>query len=191
MSRVYGITGSIASGKSTTTQYLVQKGYKVVDADKIVKKLQESNEEVIRNIIETFNVDNNGKIDRKKLAELVFNNPVQKGRLEAIMHPLVIEEMKESVNKTDGIIFLDIPLLYEADLKYLCDEVIVIYAPEDTLIERIMKRNKLSKVDAQNRIQAQMSIDKKKELADIVIDNSRDLDHLYKQIDELLLKIGQ
>lgn len=190
MSRAIGITGSISTGKSAVSDYLKRQGYQILDADKITHESY-SNLTVYKKIIESFDcLDEENNIDRKKLGSIVFNDISKKKLLESIIHPYVVEVMKEGTRKSDDpFIFLDIPLLYEAGLEYLCDAVIVVYCDYNIQIKRLMKRNNISRDEAIKLIRMQMSVDDKKDKADYVLVNNSTLDELYKSIDELLEEI--
>lgn len=188
MTLVIGITGSIAVGKSTVTNYLLQHGYQVLDADEFSHKALQKGTISYQQVVKTFDcLDNDGNIDRKKLGSIVFNDVSQKEKLEAIIHPYVIECLKKGIEDCcEEMIFLDIPLLYEAHLEYLCDKIIVVYIDEKLQLERLMKRNHIDEDEARLLIASQISIEEKRKLADYVIDNREYFEVLYKRIDEIL-----
>ena len=171
--KIFGITGSIATGKSTVTNYLRDKGYLVVDSDKLAYDALTIDQNCIDKTKTRFNLPE-GKIDRKKL--------------EKIIHPYVISRIKKEIedNRDLKYIFLDIPLLYESKLEYLCDKVIVVYLSLEDELKRLMERDQIDKEYAKLIIANQMSIESKKVKADIVLDNSGSLENLYNQIEELL-----
>ena len=164
---IFGITGSIATGKSTVTNYLRDKGYLVVDSDKLAYDALTIDQDCINKTKTRFNLPE-GKIDRKKLGKIIFND----------------KEIED--NRDLKYIFLDIPLLYESKLEYLCDKVIVVYLSLEDELKRLMERDQIDKEYAKLIIANQMSIETKKEKADIILDNSGSLENLYKQIEELL-----
>ena len=127
--KVYGITGSIACGKSKGTHYFIDWGYLVVDADLISRNALTIDQECILKVQELFGCVKDGIVDRKALGRIVFHDKNAKKQLEAIIHPYVILKMKEEIekNKERDCIFLDIPFIYESHLEYLCDEIIVVY----------------------------------------------------------------
>lgn len=186
-----GITGGIGTGKSTVCNYIKEKGYKVFDCDKISHDLLEYNEDVKNKIIKEFGTEvlvqdnQNIKIDRKSLGKIVFNDYVKKQKLESIIHPEVIKEIKR-LKKKHNICFIEVPLLYEAKLERLFDNVIVVYSPVDVQIERIMKRNNYTKEEALSRINAQMSIEEKKQKTNYVINTNCDMNKTYHDIDRIL-----
>lgn len=182
--KVYGLTGSIACGKSTVTNYLVEQGYVVIDADVISREALTKDIGCINRVSELFGCVKDGIVNRKELGKKIFNDKKAKEQLEGIVHPYVIDKLKEaiSLNKDKDLIFLDIPLLYESHLEYLCDEIIVVYVDEAKQIERLMLRDKIDESYARTIISNQISSLKKKEMADIVFDNNGSLANLYQQI---------
>lgn len=186
--KVYGITGSIACGKSTVTHYLLEHGYVVVDADRLSKEALTIDQESIFKVEQLFGCVEQGIVDRKALGRIVFHDKKAKKQLEDIIHPYVIQKMKKAIadNQDKDLIFLDIPLLYESHLEYLCDKIIVVYLNEKTQIERLMKRDHIDEEYARTIIKNQMSTEIKKEKADIVLDNNHQLEDLYKQIEKMM-----
>ena len=186
--KVYGITGSIACGKSTVTHYLIERGYLVVDADLISRNALTIDQECILKVQELFGCVKDGIVDRKALGRIVFHDKNAKKQLEAIIHPYVILKMKEEIekNKERDCIFLDIPLLYESHLEYLCDSIIVVYLDEKQQVKRLMERDHIDEEYALTIMKNQISSDKKKEMADIVLDNTKDPAFLYQQIEQLM-----
>ena len=174
---VIGLTGGIATGKSTVTNILIEMGYPVLDSDEIVKNLYEK-KSVIEKIKNVFGAEYilNNKIDRAKLGNLIFNNSADKLKLNNIIHPLVKKELIVGINNVlSNIIFLDIPLLYEAKFEDICDKIIVVNLDFETNVLRLMKRDNIDREYAINKINAQMSLDEKCRKADFIIDNSKDL----------------
>lgn len=185
--KVYGITGSIATGKSTVTKYLRDKGYLVVDSDKLAYDALTIDLECIEKTKQRFNLTGDG-IDRKALGKIVFNDFKAKADLEAIIHPYVIKKIKETINDNQDqeLIFLDIPLLYESNLEYLCNKVIVVYLNYQKEVKRLMKRDNIDEKYAKIIISNQINIEEKKSRADIVLDNNGTLENLYLQIEAML-----
>ena len=187
MPKIFGLTGSISVGKSTVTDYLISKGYLVLDADKLSHEAY-CNENCKKQIKKLFDCyDENDILDRKKLGKIVFSDKNKKKQLENIIHPYVLEQMQKTIKESkEKYIFLDIPLLFECNLEYLCDEIIVVYIPKKLQIQRLMNRNNISEEQAKHLISQQISIEKKKELGDYILDNSYNLDTLFNQIDTFL-----
>ncbi|MCI9094461.1 MAG: dephospho-CoA kinase [Coprobacillus sp.] len=191
MVKVIGLTGSIAVGKSTVSRYLITHGYQVLDADILSREALNPGTKCYEDVKEIFNcVMDNGYIDRKKLGEIVFNDKQKKQLLESIIHPYVIEQLKKGIKECqEELLFLDIPLLYEIHLESLCDKVIVVYVDEETQRNRLMQRNHISKETAQHLINQQISIEKKKELGDFIIDNRSYYQELYIEIERVIRSI--
>ena len=187
-----GITGSIACGKSTVSNYLLEKGYTIIDADKL-GHIALTSEDVKRKLAEKFGdeIIENNEISREKLGKLVFGNEDNLKILNSIIHPkikkLILKLQDE--HKDEQFVFLDIALLYEAKFVDLVERVIVVYVNEKVQIERLMSRNSLSKEEALSRIKSQMSAEEKAALSDYSIDNSDTMEKTYQQIDEILEKL--
>lgn len=190
---IIGITGGIASGKSTVSNLLKQHGFEVIDADQISYNALTIDENCINKVLELFDcADDQNNIDRKKLGNIIFNDEIKQKQLEAIVHPYVINQIKEGIKKSENeIIFLDIPLLYEANLDSLCDYVVVVYVNKDTQLERLLKRNPLTKEEAIARINAQMSLEEKKQKANYIIDNENSLEDLINQVEIFIKNLNQ
>lgn len=191
MVKVIGLTGSIAVGKSTVTHYLRTHGYQVLDADEISHHAMDRGTSCYQKVKEIFGcVKDDLTIDRQMLGRIVFNDAKKKKQLEDIIHPYVIEELKKGiVHCQDSLIFLDIPLLYEIHLEYLCDKIIVVYVDETTQMKRLMKRNGILEDEALLLMRQQISIEDKKLRADYVIDNRLNFEVLYGEIEKILKEI--
>lgn len=189
---VIGLTGGIASGKSTVANYLADNGFFIVDADIASRKAVEigsSGLEEIRTVFGDEVIQEDGALNRKALGEIIFNDKALREKLNAIVHPRVREIME--AEKEVGLalgkpVIMDIPLLYENKLEHTVDEVWVVYVPVEIQIERLMARNQLSLEEARSRVASQLSIEVKKQKADKVIDNSGTLDALYQQLKQLI-----
>lgn len=192
MVKVIGLTGSIATGKSTVSSYLKNCGYIVLDADEISRHALDIGTSCYKRVIEEFDALNDDlSIDRKKLSHIIFNNNEKKKLLESIIHPYVIDELKKGIKEcTQELVFLDIPLLYEVSLEYLCDKIIVVYVNEDLQLKRLMNRNQIDEDHARLIMSHQISIEIKKDKADYIIDNCYDLNHLYNEIERVLKEVG-
>ena len=187
-----GITGSIACGKSTVSDYLIDKGYTIIDADKL-GHVALTSDDVKRKLAEKFGDEilENNEISREKLGKLVFGNDDNLKILNSIIHPKIKElilKLQEE-HKDEDLVFLDIALLYEANFVDLVEKVAVVYVDEDVQLERLMTRNSLSKEEAIKRIESQMSPREKASLGDFVINNSYSKEDTFQQIDEILEKL--
>ncbi|MFQ6321304.1 dephospho-CoA kinase [Bacillus halotolerans] len=193
MTLVIGLTGGIASGKSTVANMLIDKGITVIDADIIAKQAVEIGMPAYRQIIDEFGEDillENGDIDRRKLGALVFTNEQKRLALNSIVHPAVREEMlkrrDESIANQETFVVLDIPLLFESKLESLVDKIIVVSVTKEIQLERLTKRNQLTVEEALSRIRSQMPLEEKVSRADNVIDNSGTLEETKQQLEEIL-----
>jgi dephospho-CoA kinase len=186
---IIGLTGGIATGKSTVSEILEDLNIEVIDADEIVHNVLEY-KDVLKKIEEVFGgkvINNNGKVDRKKLGKIVFENNKKLKKLEAITHPKILEIIAHKIKKSESeLIVLDAPLLFESSLDDKVDETWVIYANEKIQIKRLKKRDKLNKKEALDRINSQMDLDKKVEKADVVINNEGTIEDLKKKIKKLI-----
>lgn len=183
---IVGLTGGIASGKSTVSNFFKELGLEVLDADKVVKEVSQ-NEEIIDKIAKIFGkdiLDNKGKIIREQLREKAFGSNELLNKLNAIIHPQVIEVFvkKQKETSKNSIVIFDIPLLYEAKMENLCDKIIVVYIEKALQIERVMERDKNSRELAEKIINAQMDLEEKVKRADIVINNNSTLEDLKNQV---------
>ena len=173
MKKVIGITGGIASGKTTVCQYLNQQGYFVIDADEISRRLSQIGGPIYTAIKTSFGDAfflPNQELDRKKLGQLIYEDASARDLLNSITHPKIVEEMKNLIEKTtETIIFLDIPLLFEAKLSYLCDTIVCVYVDYETQLKRLMERDQISLEYAKTKIASQMSLEEKKKRSDYVI----------------------
>ncbi|HJE19925.1 MAG TPA: dephospho-CoA kinase [Aliicoccus persicus] len=195
MGKLIGLTGGIASGKSTTSNYLKDKGYIVLDADVYAKKIMEPGQVAYENIVNYFGpeiVNEDRTINRKALGNLVFNNKDKLKQLNQFTHPEVKRLMREDQEKylPENHVFLDIPLLFENNRHEMCDFVITVYVTYDNQLERLMTRNGFSEEEAKSRIASQMNLDEKKRRSDVVFDNNTTKEALYQQIDGFLSKLN-
>ena len=190
MKRIIGVTGGIASGKSYVCNVLKELGYPVVDSDEISKELSVKGMPVYQAIVETFGEEyltEDGNIDRKKLGLLIFNNSAAKMVLDRATHPLIVEEIKQRIsNIQESLIFLDIPLLFEAKLQYLCDKIVCVYLERTVQIERLMNRDNIDYNYALSKIKSQMSLEEKKRLSDYVISTEDGFEKTRERIIQLI-----
>lgn len=188
-----GLTGSIATGKSTVTNMLKELGAFVIDCDKTARDVVAPGTRGLAKIEAAFGKDAvaaDGSMDRVYIGDLVFRNPGMKKRLENILFPLIFEALNEELLRLERagstpVVFLDMPLLYEVKYDSYVDEVWLVYVPFEVQLSRLMKRNDYTKEEALLRIHSQIPVDKKKSLAQQVIDNSGTLEDTKEQVRSL------
>lgn len=180
---IAGLTGGIASGKSTVSGFLCDAGARIIDADKIARAVVQQGTPAYDEIYSFFGrtiLRPDGSIDRERLGEIIFSDPEKQLRLNAIVHPRVFEQSARMVEHIaaeapDAVVIMDIPLLLEAGMEKDLAEVIVVYVPEPVQLKRLMKRDGIDEMAAMARIRAQMPIEEKRTRATIVIDNRGDM----------------
>jgi dephospho-CoA kinase len=195
--QVIGLTGGIATGKSTVSALLEKAGAVIIDADRIARQVVKKGLPAYREIIENFGESillPDGEINRSALGDIIFNDPQKKQLLNRIVHPHVRKEQNrqlKGIEKKDpgAIVILDIPLLIETQTYRDLSEVIVVYAPEHIQMKRLMQREDISKSDALTRIGSQIPIEEKKDKATIVIDNSGTRENTRKQTLKLFQRL--
>ncbi len=193
---ILGLTGGIATGKSTVTGMLRERGIPVIDADQIAREVVEPGKPAYEAIVRHFGKDillEDGQIDRKGLGEIVFSDESERQKLNAIVHPEVRRVMREEAEAAEAngadIVFMDIPLLFESKLQHMVEKIVVVYAPGDMQLARMMERDELEEEQAQKRLRAQFPIDQKKLEADFLIDNSFSREETERQVEALLAEI--
>lgn len=195
MSKIIGLTGGIASGKSTVTAYLRQKGYQVVDADQLVHTLQAKGGLLYQALILAFGTGILGpdqELDRPKFAQLIFNDPAARKKSADLQDRIIRQELikeRDRLAQQEDLFFMDLPLLFELDYGDWFDEVWLVVLDEDQQIGRLMARNSYSFDQAQKRIAAQLPLAKKIRLADQLIDNNGSLEETYAQLDQQLERL--
>ncbi len=192
MKKVIGITGGIATGKSVVTSYLRAHGYEVIDADVVVRELQEVGGALYIAIRDTFGEAyflENGDLDRAKFGALIFSDAEARAKLSAVQGDIIRTELfKRCASSRSELVFMDIPLLFERAYTGF-DETWLVYAPQDVQLKRLMKRNDLSESEALLRIKAQMPIDEKRSLATRIIENCDTIEVLENQLASLISEI--
>ncbi len=195
---IIGLTGGIASGKSTISSMLGKLGAIIIDADKIGHEAYQPHTVVWNDVVEAFGreiLKENDEIDRPKLGSIVFRDPEAMQRLNAIMHPRMFDMMKQRLEKLkqEGVrvAVIEAAILIEANWTPLVDEVWVVYVPEDVAIQRLIARNGLSPEQARARVKSQMPIDDKAKLADVVVDNNRSLAEVEVEVRNLWRRIQE
>ncbi|SES02727.1 dephospho-CoA kinase [Salisediminibacterium halotolerans] len=190
---ILGLTGGIASGKSTVGNMMKEYGIPVIDADEISRAVVAPGEETLEQIKTHFGqrvIHSDGTLNREELGTIVFSRPEERETLNELIHPAVRKRMQDmaEAKKQAGyqLIVLDIPLLVENSLFYLVDETVVVYAPREIQRKRLMARNGYSEEEADQRLAAQMPIDEKRSYADHIIDNSGSLAETKSQVEQLI-----
>ena len=192
MGKIIGITGGIASGKSTVTNFLRKQGFQVVDADAVVHQLQKPSGRLFEALVQHFGQEiilENGELNRPLLASLIFSNTEEREWSKQIQGEIIREELarlRDQLAQTESIFFMDIPLLFEQDYSSWFDQTWLVYVEPDVQMERLMKRDQLSKDLAISRLSAQWPLEEKKGLASQVIDNNGNQDLLLTQVSILL-----
>ncbi|MGI6176302.1 MAG: dephospho-CoA kinase [Christensenellales bacterium] len=188
--RVIGLTGGIASGKSAVSEILRALGGVIIDADCVSRAVVRPNEAGARAVCEAFGgaYFTNGELDRKKLAALVFNDAIQLKKLNRTLHPIIREAIRKEVcsiksgESLPPFVVIDAALLIESGIAQDVDEVWVVHTPKDIRLCRVMRRDGLSEEEARARINAQMKDEERLAQADVIIDNTQDLEHLKAQV---------
>src|SRR5699024_3923676 len=195
MTLTIGLTGSIATGKSTISRMFDDFNIPVIDADKISRDVVEPGMEAYKEIINQFGEEvltDEKTINRATLGDLIFSDEAKRIQLNNIIHPAIRKEMlrqrDELINKQFKSVVLDIPLLFESKLTHLVDKTIVVYADEKVQLERLMKRNNYSEEEALKRIKSQMPVKEKATISDEMIDNNGSKHDSYIQLESLLKK---
>lgn len=197
MTKIIGITGGIASGKSTVSSYLRELGQIVIDADEVVHDLQKKGGalyQVLVGWLGTEILQADGELNRKKLAALLFGSNERLAKSADLQNPIIrkeLEKRRDRALQDNELVFLDIPLLYEQGYEDWCNQVWLIYVDRETQIQRLMARNQLTKEEAQLRISRQMPLEEKRDLADLVLKNTGDLETLKSQIKRLVIEMEQ
>ncbi len=190
---IIGLTGSIASGKSTISQLLKDMGYTIIDADIVARMVVEQGSPTLNEIAKQFGhevLHPDGTLNREALGELIFHNPTKRKQLNELMHPAIRQEMiaQRDQLKMQEIetIIMDIPLLFESRLQHFVEKILVVSVTEDIQLERLIKRNSLSKEEAEVRIRSQLPVSEKEKGADAVIYNNGSIEESKIQLERIL-----
>ena len=192
MGKIIGITGGIASGKSTVTNFLRQKGFEVVDADALVHQLQKPGGRLFQILVEHFGEKvllEDGELNRPLLASLIFSNSEEREWSKETQGKIIREELgslRDKLAQTEDIFFMDIPLLFEQDYASWFDETWLVYVRRDIQLDRLMNRNQLSKESAETRLASQWTLEEKKKFATYILDNNGSREQLLSQVVTLL-----
>lgn len=197
-----GLTGGIASGKSTVAAMLQQRGARIIDADQLARDVVLPGEPALAAIREAFGdtvLTDEGTLNRPRLGELVFQQPDKLKQLENILHPVIRQRMREQIaeheaDNPSGLVVADIPLLFETgqESTYRDKGILVVYIPQELQVERLMARGAgMDREQAEKRVSLQMDIEEKRRRADWVIDNSGSIGDTERQVEQFLRSIGQ
>ena len=192
MGKIIGITGGIASGKSTVTEFLRQKGFQVVDADAVVHQLQKPGGRLYQVLVEHFGEKvllENGELNRPLLASLIFSNSEEQEWSKRTQGEIIREELAALRNQfalTEALFFMDIPLLFEQNYASWFDETWLVYVNRDVQLERLMKRDQISKEAAESRLNSQWPLERKISLSSHSLDNNGNQEQLIAQVVQLL-----
>lgn len=194
---IIGLTGSIASGKSTIAEMLKSYGFPIVDADLVARQVVEPGSETLAKIAEAFGpevISADGTMDREKVGAIIFHDPEQRTVLNSIIHPAIRAEMirqrDEHVANGEQVVVMDIPLLFESKLQHFVEKILVVAVSESVQLERLMKRNLLDEVDAVARIKSQLPMQEKIDGADAVVYNDGTVEESEQQLKEILASWG-
>lgn len=194
--RIIGLTGGIGTGKSTVADILRELGATVIDADEATRAVQEPGSEGLQRLVEEFGPDiltPEGALDRPRLAAIVFRDQKARERLNAIVHPRVrqwmAERLRDAEERGEKVAVLDIPLLYESRGVAGLDDVVLVYAPEELQVRRLVELRRMDEQSARERIAAQMPIEEKRKLARHVVVNTRNLEDLRTQVEKVWAQV--
>ena len=177
------LTGGIATGKSTVAKFFLSEGFNIIDADKIAHSILDLHQDKIAELFGQHCVVD-GKVARKELGKLIFANPSEKSRLEKLLHPLIFDEIERQSIELDTLkkrYIIDIPLFFESKGRYPIKDSIVVYTEPNIQLQRLMLRDGSTNIEAQQRIDSQLPIEEKRDLATYIIDNSKDLKNLHQE----------
>lgn len=194
---IIGLTGSIASGKSTVAKMLEKYRFPIVDADQVARLVVEPGEPALTEIVAAFGEEillEDGSLNRKKLGDLIFHDPSKRAILNGIIHPAIRKEMlrqrDEWLNNGAEVVIMDIPLLFESKLQHFVEKILVVSLSEEKQLERLMERNQLNEEEARARISSQLPLSVKEECADAVIYNESTLEKTEQQLNYILKEWG-
>ena len=184
------VAGNIASGKSAVQKFLEKAGFKVLDTDKCGHAALQLSQ--VKNALEDLDIFENNEISREKLGKLVFQNPQIKQKLESLVHPIIRANISDffEENKNENLIFVAIPLIFEAKMEDMFDKIIFIYADDSIRLQRLQKRNNYDEAYAKKRLNAQLSQDEKILRCDYVIYNNGTLEELNTKVTELIRELS-
>lgn len=190
---IIGLTGSIASGKSTVADMLQKYGLPIVDADVVARLVVEPGTATLQKIVEVFGEETlteDGTMDRQKIGSIIFNNEEKRKELNSIIHPAIRQEMlrqrDEHLRNGAQTVIMDIPLLFESKLQHFVEKILVVSVSEETQLDRLMERNQLTEKEAKARIGSQLPLKMKEQGADAVINNNGTIEQTAQQLEQIL-----
>lgn len=192
MTKIIGITGGIASGKSTVVEEIRQAGYQVIDADAVVHDLQAKGGQLYQALLDWLGPEiltADDQLDRPKLSQLIFSSPENQARSAQLQNDIIrhgLAKERDRLAQSEDIFFMDIPLLVELDYLDWFDAIWLVYVDEDKQVQRLMERNGYNQAQAQQRIAAQMPLLEKKKYATLILDNNGSLEDLQQQVRQAL-----
>ena len=191
-----GLTGGIATGKTTVADIFSNLGIEIIDTDEIAKEAVKPGEPALKLIIDSFGKDiiekKSKKLDRRKLKRIIFENNEYKKKLESILHPIIRKKTLDLLLETKSkYVIIVVPLLIETGFIEIVDYVIVVDCPKKTQLQRLLERDKISKKDGENIIKNQINKKDRLKKADIVIDTSKDIKSVINQVNKIYLRIAQ
>ena len=192
MTKIIGITGGIASGKSTVVEEIRLAGYQVIDADAVVHDLQAKGGQLYQALLDWLGPEiltADGQLDRSKLSQLIFSSPEQQARSAQLQNDIIRQTLakeRDRLAQSEDLFFMDIPLLVELDYLDWFDAIWLVYVDEDKQVQRLMERNGYNQAQAQQRIAAQMPLLEKKKYATLILDNNGSLEDLQQQVRQAL-----
>ncbi|MGT2846293.1 dephospho-CoA kinase [Streptococcus massiliensis] len=194
MGKIIGLTGGIASGKSTVSQFLREQGYQVIDADQVVHDLQAPQGALYQVLVAEFGseiLQENGQLNRQKLGQMFFENPDLMRKSSQLQNEIIREELarlRDQLKEKEELFFMDIPLLFELGYESWFDQIWLVNVSAEVQVKRLMERNHLSREQAQKRIEAQLLLAEKRKKAHVLIDNNGSVDETLAQVAALLEK---
>lgn len=197
MAKVIGLTGGIASGKSTVTAFLRKKGYQVIDADAVVHQLQQQGGLLYQALVDWLGpeiVRPDGQLDRPVLSQLIFSSPENRAKSAQLQNDIIRQELsrlRDELAEKERVFFMDIPLLIELDYQGWFDQIWLVYVDETQQKQRLMARNGYSSTEADQRLASQMPLADKKKFADVILDNSGSIENLENQLEDALKELGK
>lgn len=194
--KIVGLTGGIASGKTTVSKWFLEDGIPVIDADFVYKELSKPKNILYNTLVDVFGtaiLREDDSINWQKFSQMIFNNEALRLKLNQVTHPIIRQEVIKLLNayreQNTKIVIVMVPLLFESDFHLLCHETITVYVNQSTQIKRLMDRDHTDRTNALLKIKSQMSLEKKKKLATYCIDNSFDFERSKKEYEKILQSI--